>query len=155
MREEAAHLPCGASLALVGVRPVRPVTFPEDRELLFASGRVDQDRPEPRRIATGRQHQSMRRDRSTGTQIRLEERIGFRGKQVEGPELAGKRVIVLEDTSTTGGSPLAAIEALERVGAIVAAVAVVVDRDTGAKERIESAGYPYFAALGLADLGLA
>ena len=64
-------------------------------------------------------------------------------------------MIVLEDTSTTGGSPLAAIEALERAGAIVAAVAVVVDRDTGAKERIESAGYPYFAALGLTDLGLA
>ena len=78
-----------------------------------------------------------------------------RGRQVEGPELAGKRVIVLEDTSTTGGSPLAAIEALERAGATVAAVAVVVDRDTGAKERIESAGYPYLAAIGLADLGLA
>jgi orotate phosphoribosyltransferase len=78
-----------------------------------------------------------------------------RGRQVEGPELAGKRVIVLEDTSTTGGSPLAAIEALERAGATVAAVAVVVDRNTGAKERIESAGYPYLAAIGLADLGLA
>jgi orotate phosphoribosyltransferase len=78
-----------------------------------------------------------------------------RGKQVEGPELAGKRVIVLEDTSTTGGSPLAAIEALERAGATVAAVAVVVDRNTGAKERIESAGYPYLSAIGLSDLGLA
>jgi orotate phosphoribosyltransferase len=32
---------------------------------------------------------------------------------------------------------------------------VVVDRNTGAKERIESAGYPYLAAIGLADLGLA
>ncbi len=87
--------------------------------------------------------------------VRKQPKDHGRGKQVEGPELAGKRVIVLEDTSTTGGSPLAAIEALERAGATVAAVAVVVDRDTGAKERIESAGYPYFAALGLADLGLA
>lgn len=87
--------------------------------------------------------------------VRKQPKDHGRGKQVEGPELAGKRVIVLEDTSTTGGSPLAAIEALERTGATVAAVAVVVDRDTGAKERIESAGYPYFAALGLADLGLA
>nr|KGA07409.1 MAG: orotate phosphoribosyltransferase [actinobacterium acMicro-1] len=87
--------------------------------------------------------------------VRKQPKDHGRGKQVEGPELSGKRVIVLEDTSTTGGSPLAAIEALERAGATVAAVAVVVDRNTGAKERIESAGYPYFAALGLADLGLA
>lgn len=77
-----------------------------------------------------------------------------RGRQVEGPDLAGKRVVVLEDTSTTGGSPLAAIEALEKVGADVVAVAVVVDRATGAQERIEAAGYPYFAAIRLADLGL-
>ena len=77
-----------------------------------------------------------------------------RGRQVEGPELAGKRVIVLEDTSTTGGSPLAAIEALKKVGAIIAGVAVVVDRNTGAREIIEAAGYPYFYAIGLADLGL-
>jgi orotate phosphoribosyltransferase len=87
--------------------------------------------------------------------VRKQPKDHGRGKQVEGPELDGKRVIVLEDTSTTGGSPLAAIEALERAGATVAAVAVVVDRNTGAKERIESAGYPYLAAIGLADLGLA
>ncbi|WP_165063233.1 orotate phosphoribosyltransferase [Marisediminicola senii] len=86
--------------------------------------------------------------------VRKEPKDHGRGKQVEGPDLEGKRVIVLEDTSTTGGSPLAAIAALERIGAIVAAVAVVVDRDTGAKEVIESAGYPYFSAIGLADLGL-
>ena len=87
--------------------------------------------------------------------VRKQAKDHGRGKQVEGPELAGKRVIVLEDTSTTGGSPLAAIEALERAGATVAAVAVVVDRNTGAKERIESAGYPYLSAIGLSDLGLA
>lgn len=77
-----------------------------------------------------------------------------RGRQVEGPDVAGKRVVVVEDTSTTGGSPLAAIAALEAAGAEVVAVAVVVDRDTGARERIEAAGYPYLAALTLADLGL-
>lgn len=87
--------------------------------------------------------------------VRKEPKDHGRGRQVEGPELKGKRVIVVEDTSTTGGSPLTAIEALEKVGAIVAAVAVVVDRNTGAKEAIEKAGYPYLAALGLDDLGLA
>ena len=86
--------------------------------------------------------------------VRKEPKDHGRGRQVEGPDLAGKRVIVLEDTSTTGGSPLAAVEALLKVGAIIAGVAVVVDRNTGAREVIEAAGYPYFAAIGLEDLGL-
>ena len=86
--------------------------------------------------------------------VRKEPKDHGRGKQVEGPDLKGKRVIVLEDTSTTGGSPLTAAEALEKEGAIVVAVAVVVDRATGAREVIEAAGYEYRAALGLSDLGL-
>ena len=86
--------------------------------------------------------------------VRKEPKDHGRGRQVEGPDLEGKRVIVLEDTSTTGGSPLAAIEALVKVGAEIAAVAVVVDRSTGAREAIEAAGYPYYAAIGLDDLGL-
>jgi orotate phosphoribosyltransferase len=86
--------------------------------------------------------------------VRKEPKDHGRGKQVEGPDLEGKRVIVLEDTSTTGGSPLKAVEALLKVGAEIAAVAVVVDRDTGAQQVIEAAGYPYLYAIGLADLGL-
>jgi orotate phosphoribosyltransferase len=86
--------------------------------------------------------------------VRKEPKDHGRGKQVEGPDLAGKRVVVLEDTSTTGGSPLKAIEALKKVGAEIAAVAVVVDRATGAREVIEGAGYRYLAAIDLADLGL-
>jgi len=87
--------------------------------------------------------------------VRKEPKGHGMGKQVEGPDVSGKNVIVVEDTSTTGGSPLKAIEAVEKAGATVVAVAVVVDRDTGAKQVIEDAGYPYRAALGLADLGLA
>ena len=75
-------------------------------------------------------------------------------RRIEGPEVSGRRVVVLEDTSTTGGSPLEAVEALREEGATVLAVAVVVDRGTGARERIESKGLPYYAALGPADLGL-
>ena len=86
--------------------------------------------------------------------VRKEPKDHGRGRQVEGPDVAGKRVIVLEDTSTTGGSPLSAIEALVKAGAEIAAVAVVVDRNTGAREVIEAAGYPYYAAIGLSDLGL-
>ena len=86
--------------------------------------------------------------------VRKEPKDHGRGRQVEGPDVAGKRVVVLEDTSTTGGSPLKAIEALERVGAIVVGVAVIVDRNTEARARIEGAGYPYRFAFDLGDLGL-
>lgn len=76
------------------------------------------------------------------------------GRQVEGPEVSGRNVVVLEDTSTTGGSPLTAAEALEKVGAKILAVATVVDRDTGARQAIESRGYKYLTAITLEDLGL-
>ena len=74
-------------------------------------------------------------------------------RQIEGPSVEGKRVVVLEDTST-GGSPIQAVEALRAAGAQVLAVAVIVDRNTGARERIEAADLPYLYALGLEDLDL-
>jgi orotate phosphoribosyltransferase len=76
------------------------------------------------------------------------------GRQVEGPDVSGKKVIVLEDTSTTGISPLTAARALEKAGATILAVATVVDRATGAREAIEDAGYRYLSAVSLKDLGL-
>ena len=75
-------------------------------------------------------------------------------RQIEGPSVEGKRVVVLEDTSTTGGSPIQAVEALRAAGAQVLAVAVIVVRNTGARERIEAADLPYLYALGLEDLDL-
>lgn len=107
-------------------------------------------------IAAAMLHQGAARDVPVDAfVVRKQPKDHGRGRQVEGPDLAGKRVIVVEDTSTTGGSPLAAIAALLQVGAIIAGVAVVVDRDTGARQAIEAAGYEYRAAIGLADLGLA
>ncbi|GAA1365173.1 MULTISPECIES: orotate phosphoribosyltransferase [Brevibacterium] len=76
------------------------------------------------------------------------------GRRVEGPDVAGRKVIAVEDTSTTGGSVLTAVEALREAGAEVIAVAVVMDRNTGAKERVEAAGLPYLIALSTSDLGL-
>ncbi|AZQ77315.1 orotate phosphoribosyltransferase [Flaviflexus ciconiae] len=73
-------------------------------------------------------------------------------RRVEGPSIEGRRVVILEDTSTTGGSPLEALEAAREAGADVVAVAVVVDRKTGAKERIEESGVPYLAALSIDEL---
>lgn len=75
------------------------------------------------------------------------------GRQVEGPDVAGRKVIALEDTSTTGGSALTAVEALRKAGADVVAVAVIVDRNTGAGDRIEEeAGVPYLYAFGKDEL---
>ncbi len=73
-------------------------------------------------------------------------------RRVEGPDVAGRKVLAVEDTSTTGGSVLTAVEALRAAGADVVAVAVVVER--GAAPTIAEAGLPYFAAYSLEDLGL-
>lgn len=73
---------------------------------------------------------------------------------VEGPDVMGRWVLVVEDTSTTGASVLAAVQAVRAAGADVVGVATVVDRETGAREVIEAEGVPYRALLGLADLGL-
>ncbi len=73
---------------------------------------------------------------------------------IEGPDIVGRRVLVVEDTSPTGGSVLTALRAVRDAGAIVVGVATVVDRDTGAREVIEAEGVPYRALLGLADIGL-
>ena len=73
---------------------------------------------------------------------------------IEGPDVAGRRVLVVEDTSTTGGSVLTAVRAVRDAGATVVGVATVVDRGTGAREAIEAEDTPYRSLLGLADLGL-
>ena len=68
-------------------------------------------------------------------------------RRIEGPDVAGKRVLVVEDTMT-------AVAALREAGAEVVGVATVVDRDTGAQDAIAAAGLEYRYVLGLADLGL-
>lgn len=76
-------------------------------------------------------------------------------RQIEGAEVTGRRVLVVEDTSTTGGSALTAVQAVRDAGATVVGVVTVVDRATGAAEAIEAEGIPCRSILGLADLGLA
>ncbi|QPK83063.1 orotate phosphoribosyltransferase [Corynebacterium qintianiae] len=75
-------------------------------------------------------------------------------RRVEGPSISGKRVLVVEDTTTTGNSPLTAVEACRAEGAEVVAVATVVDRATGADQVLRDAGLEYRYLLGLEDLGL-
>ncbi|MBB4958777.1 orotate phosphoribosyltransferase [Micromonospora polyrhachis] len=84
--------------------------------------------------------------------VRKTEKTHGLQRRIEGPNVAGRRVLAVEDTSTTGGSVLTAVEALREAGAEVVGVAVIVDR--GAGDAVRAAGLPYRAAFTLADLGL-
>ena len=84
--------------------------------------------------------------------VRKAEKAHGLQRRIEGPDVVGKRVLAVEDTSTTGGSVLTAVEALQEAGAIVVGVAVIVER--GAEPKIIEAGFEYRAAFQLADLGL-
>jgi orotate phosphoribosyltransferase len=86
--------------------------------------------------------------------VRKAEKTHGLQRRVEGPDVAGRRVLAVEDTSTTGGSVLTAVEALREAGADVVAVAVIVDRATGAQEKVEAEGLEYRFAVGVDDLGL-
>ena len=86
--------------------------------------------------------------------VRKEAKAHGLQRRVEGPDIAGKRVLVVEDTTTTGGSPLTALAAVREAGATPVAVATIADRDTGAGEKIEAEGVPYRFLYSLQDLGL-
>lgn len=73
-------------------------------------------------------------------------------RRIEGPDIAGRRVLIVEDASTTGNSPLEAVAAVREAGAEVVAVACVIER--GAAKAIAAAGLPYYAAYNLEDLGV-
>ncbi len=73
-------------------------------------------------------------------------------RRIEGPDVEGRSVLAVEDTSTTGASVLTAVAALREAGADVVGVATVVDRDTGAREAVEAVGLPYRAVLQLSEL---
>jgi orotate phosphoribosyltransferase len=84
--------------------------------------------------------------------VRKAEKAHGLQRRIEGPDVAGRRVLAVEDTSTTGNSVLTAVDVLAEAGAEVVGVAVVVER--GARERVTRRGLPYRAAFELADLGL-
>jgi len=84
--------------------------------------------------------------------VRKAEKAHGLQRRIEGPDVKGKRVLAVEDTSTTGGSVLTAVEALREAGAEVIGVAVIVER--GAKSKVEGEGLKYLAAFQLSDVGL-
>jgi len=105
-------------------------------------------------VATAMMHMAKANGRALNSfVVRKEGKAHGLQRRIEGPDVAGKRVLAVEDTSTTGGSVLTAVEALEQAGAIVVGVAVVVDRGAGAK--VEAAGLKYISVISLEELGLA
>ena len=84
--------------------------------------------------------------------VRKAEKAHGLQRRIEGPDVKGRKVLAVEDTSTTGESVLTAVEALKEAGAIIVGVAVIVER--GARSRVEFASLPYLAAYELKDLGL-
>ena len=104
-------------------------------------------------VATAMMHMAAQNGRKLDSfVVRKAEKAHGLQRRIEGPDVKGKRVLAVEDTSTTGGSVLTAVEALKEAGAIVVAVAVIVER--GAAPKVIEAGHEYRAAYQLSDLGL-
>ena len=104
-------------------------------------------------VATAMMHVAASKGRNLDSfVVRKAEKAHGLQRRIEGPDVKGRRVLAVEDTSTTGGSVMTAIEALKEAGAIVVGVAVIVER--GAAPLIAENGLKYFAAYQLADLGL-
>ena len=72
--------------------------------------------------------------------------------EIEGEYQAGEMVVIIDDLATTGGSKFEAIEKLTGVGLVVKDVVVLVDRQSGARESLEQAGYSLHAVLTIGQL---
>jgi orotate phosphoribosyltransferase len=106
-------------------------------------------------IAVAMMHQAAAAGRTLDAfVIRKSQKVHGLQKLIEGPSVEGRRVLAVEDTSTTGGSVLEAVKALREAGAEVVAVAVIVDRDTGARQAVEAEGLEYRDAVGISDLDI-
>jgi len=104
-------------------------------------------------VATAMMHVAAQKGRKIDAfVVRKTEKAHGLQRRIEGPDIKGRRVLAVEDTSTTGESVLTAVEALKEAGAIVVGVAVIVER--GARSRVELASLPYLAVYELEDLGL-
>lgn len=84
--------------------------------------------------------------------VRKEAKAHGTGRLIEGPFREGDRVAVIEDTITTGGSALRAVEAVRAAGGTVVGVLALVDREEGGREAIEAAGLPVVSLARAADV---
>jgi uridine monophosphate synthetase len=72
--------------------------------------------------------------------------------EIEGEYHPGETALVIDDLATTGGSKFEAIEKLTGAGLLVKDVVVLVDRQSGAKESLEQAGFCLHAVLTISEL---
>ena len=84
--------------------------------------------------------------------VRKEAKAHGTGRLIEGPFREGDRVAVVEDTITTGGSALRAVDAVRAAGGTVVGVLALVDREEGGREAIEAAGLPVLVLARAADV---
>ena len=104
-------------------------------------------------VAVAMLHEAHQRGRALDAfVVRKEGKAHGLQRRIEGPDVAGRRVIAVEDASTTGGSVLTAVDALRDAGADVVGTAAVVDRGAGAAVR--AAGLEFRSAFNLTDLDL-
>lgn len=106
-------------------------------------------------VATAMMHAAAAKGRELDAfVVRKEAKKHGMQQQVEGPSIVGRRVLVVDDTSTTGNSPLTAAQAVEAAGATVAGIALIVARSEDVKAKVEAAGYAYVAAYDASDIGI-
>jgi orotate phosphoribosyltransferase len=89
-----------------------------------------------------------------GVMVRKEAKQHGTGKFVEGPYHTGESIAIVEDSVTTGGSSLLAIERCEAVGLRVMRVLAIVDRLEGAREAFASRGYELTSLFTIRDFGI-
>ena len=86
--------------------------------------------------------------------VRKEAKAHGKGRQVEGPVEPGESVVIVEDTVTTGGSSLKAIEHVEAAGMKVQAVIAIVDRLEGGAAAFAEKGFQLQTLLTVRDFGI-
>ncbi len=84
--------------------------------------------------------------------VRKEKKGHGMARQIEGRKVKEKRVLVVEDVTTTGGSLVKAIDILMNEGAIVDRAIVVVDRESGAAEKLDEIGVEFISLVKIGDL---
>jgi orotate phosphoribosyltransferase len=84
--------------------------------------------------------------------VRKEKKEHGTGKQIEGEDVKGKRVLIIEDVTTSGGSVLKTIEVIRENQGIVDEVISVVDRESGAKEKIKQVDASFIPLLSASEI---
>ena len=84
--------------------------------------------------------------------VRKEAKAHGTGKLIEGPFVAGDRVVIVEDVITTGSSAARAVEAVRAAGGSIAGVLALVDRDEGGRESLEALGLPVVSLISATEI---